>query len=95
MKRFNSIYRELLFLTLTEYIDEINSGKLYRSATASSVILYIISLFSVLADDFDLQYNEAFESLILKEKESLDLIDNPPTIGAIFCRNLFRQLALK
>ncbi|KAI2797635.1 DENN domain-containing protein 4B [Blomia tropicalis] len=70
-KRFNSIYRELLFLTLIENIDQIN------------------------CDIFDRQYCEAFDSLTAKEKESLYLIDSPPSIGAIFCRNLFKKLLLQ
>lgn len=43
---------------------------------------------------FDEEYRLAFESLTQKDKESLNNIDNPLTTGAIYCRNLFKQLAL-
>lgn len=69
-RRFNSIYRELLFMGQLELAEQIGSAT------------------------FDKDYHEAFESLTSKEKESLDALDRPPSIGAIFCRMLFKQLSL-
>nr|XP_046910678.1 DENN domain-containing protein 4C-like isoform X2 [Dermatophagoides farinae] len=45
-------------------------------------------------DSFDEEYRSAFESLTNKDKESLIRIDNPLPNGAIYCRNLFKPLAL-
>ena len=57
------------------------------------LIKFNLWFFFACIDTIDIEFSKAFESLTAKEKESLDVIDNPPPLGAIFCRNLFKQLS--
>ncbi|UXI19338.1 E3 ubiquitin-protein ligase [Sarcoptes scabiei] len=93
-----NLTKPLLFL-----ISERNRSKLIeKNARQSTNSLYRELLFLNLIqqppaldiDIFDYEYNQAFESLSQKDRESILPQDNPLSTGALYCRNLFKRLSL-